>query len=129
MRKKTGIITSAKMTGTVSVIVHRSVFHPLYRKRFRRSSKFLADTTGITDIQVGDTVEIAECRPLSKQKHFRVTEVLNRIPRVSEVQEEEGVEEAVHRKKEAPAQAVKTPAKKEDKKTKASDDLSSSAAS
>lgn len=102
MRTKKGIVSSARMTGTVTVTVHRSVFHPIYKKRFRRSAKFLADTAGIEDLLEGDTVIITECRPLSKRKCFKVTEVVTRIPRVSEVQEEEGVEEAVHRKKDVP---------------------------
>jgi len=102
MRKKKGIITSAKMTGTVTVAVHSHAFHPIYKKRFRKSKKFLADAVGIEDIQEGDTVVITECRPLSKCKHFRITEVVHRIPRVSEIQEEEGVEQAIHREKVAP---------------------------
>lgn len=88
MRHKQGTITSAKMTDTVTVTVHRSVFHPMYKKRFRMSKKFLADTNGMKDLGVGDTVQITECRPISKRKHFKVTEVIKRVPRVSEMVEE-----------------------------------------
>jgi small subunit ribosomal protein S17 len=98
MRTKKGTITSAKMTGTVSVTVESSVLHPIYKKRFKRSRKFLADTTGITDLIAGDTVIITECRPLSKNKYFRVTEVVERVPRVSEIKDEAGIEKLVHRK-------------------------------
>jgi len=84
------------MTGTVSVVVHRFAFHPVYKKLYRKSKKFLADRNGIGDICAGDTVVIEECRPLSKLKRFKVREVLERVPRVSEVLEEEGLEKAIH---------------------------------
>jgi len=100
MRSKKGIVTSAKMTDTVTVTVHRHAFHPIYKKRFRKSKKFLADSTGVEDLQEGDTVIITECRPLSKRKCFKISEVVERVPRVSEIQEEEGIEEAIHGKKE-----------------------------
>jgi small subunit ribosomal protein S17 len=98
MRTKQGTITSAKMTGTVTVTVHRSVFHPIYKKRYRMSKKFLADSRGIEDLGVGDLVEITECRPLSKRKCFKVTEVLKRVPRVSEMAEEASVQTALQSK-------------------------------
>ncbi len=87
MRTKKGIITSAKMQDTVTVTIHRSVFHDKYKKRFSISKKFLADSKGF-DLAVGDEVVIAECRPLSKRKYFRVQEVTKRAPRVSELKEE-----------------------------------------
>lgn len=96
MKSKKGTITSAKMTGTVVVTVHRSVLHPVYKKRYRRSKKFLADP-GTFDLYEGDEVEIVECRPLSKRKCFRVTNILKAAPRVSVFQEESGLEEAMHR--------------------------------
>ncbi|HCI03854.1 MAG: uS17 family ribosomal protein [Candidatus Peribacteraceae bacterium] len=99
MRRKKGVITSAKMTGTVTVTVHRHAFHPIYKKRFRKSKKFLADAKGIDDLIEGDTVVITECRPISKLKKFKVTEVLGRVPRVSDIKEEEGIEEAIHGEK------------------------------
>jgi small subunit ribosomal protein S17 len=98
MRTKIGVITGAKkMKDTVTVTVHRSVLHPLYKKRFRVSTKFLADCKGM-DLAVGDTVEITECRPLSKRKHFRVTNVVKQAPRVSEMAEEAGLESALRSK-------------------------------
>lgn len=99
MTTKKGIITSAKMTGTVTVTVHMQVSHPLYKKSFRSSKKFLADTNKNTDLAVGDEVVIEECRPISKHKHFLVKEVLKRVPRVSEIGEEKGLAEAMHRTK------------------------------
>lgn len=90
MRKKKGVVTSAKMTGTVAVTVHRSIFHPIYQKRYRRSKTFLADARE-HGLHEGDHVVIEECRPLSKHKHFRVVEVLKKAARVDELCEEEGV--------------------------------------
>ena len=90
MKTLKGTVTSAKMIGTVTVTVNRSVFHPLYKKRFPVSKKFLADSKGV-DVGVGDEVVITECRPLSKRKHFRISEITKRAPRVSELQEEAAV--------------------------------------
>ncbi len=87
MRTKIGTVTSAKMQNTVAVTVHRAVMHPTYDKRYRVSKKFLADTNG-HDLAVGDEVTISECRPLSKRKCFKVTEVLKKAPRVSEMKTE-----------------------------------------
>ncbi len=99
MRTKKGTITAAKMTGTVTVTVHRSMFHALYKKRYRMSKKFLADSNGM-DLGVGDSVVITECRPLSKRKCFKVTEVLKRAPRVSEMAEEASLSGVIKRKTE-----------------------------
>lgn len=91
MKQKNGVITATKMQRTVTVTVEHHVYHALYKKRFRRTTKFLADTGDQTDLGVGDKVVITECRPLSKRKRFRITEVLERAPRVSEIVEEEAV--------------------------------------
>jgi small subunit ribosomal protein S17 len=96
---KKGIVTKIASTDTATVIVHRAVFHPLYKKRYRMTKKFLVDT-GKHDLGVGDEVLITEVRPLSKRKHFTITEILKSAPRVDEVKEEEDVEKVIHREKE-----------------------------
>ena len=88
MRTKIGIVTSAKMQKTVAVTVHRYVMHSTYGKRFRRSKKFLADTNGF-DLGVGDEVTISECRPLSKNKCFIVTEIIKQAPRLEDIKTED----------------------------------------
>ena len=98
MRTKKGPIPSAKMTGTVTVTVHRSMVHALYKKRYRMSKKFLADSNG-QELGVGDEVVITECRPLSKRKCFKVTEVLKRAPRVSELADEAAIEGVMRKRK------------------------------
>ncbi|OGJ55737.1 30S ribosomal protein S17 [Candidatus Peribacteria bacterium RIFCSPHIGHO2_02_FULL_52_16] len=110
MRTKKGVITSAKMTGTVTVIVHRAVVHPLYQKRYRMSKKFLADTNS-HDLWVGDEVVITECRPLSKRKCFKVTEILKKAARVSELKEESSLEGLITKKKEEKESKEVSPAK------------------
>lgn len=110
MRTKQGVITSAKMQRTVTVTVHRHVFHALYKKRFRRSKNFLADTAELTDLAVGDLVEITECRPLSKLKRFKVTNVIKRVPRVSEIAEDKSVEGVMRHRR--PSQELRPAGKK-----------------
>ncbi len=114
MRTKKGVVTSAKMTGTVAVTVHTSVMHPVYKKRFRRSKKFLADVNG-HDVHAGDIVVITECRPLSRNKRFKVTEIAVHAPRVDDVAEEASVEKAIHREKHAPVIEKKEENKKKEK--------------
>jgi small subunit ribosomal protein S17 len=95
MITKKGTITSAKkMTNTVTVTVHRHLVHPVYKKSYRLSKKFLADTNGM-DLYLGDEVTIQECRPLSKRKHFKVTEIIKAAPRVSEMAVEKKVAAAM----------------------------------
>lgn len=78
MRTKKGIVTSAgKITNTVTVTVTRYVVHPVYQKRYPVSKKFLADTNG-QEVKEGYVVMIGECRPLSKKKHFKIVEVLEK---------------------------------------------------
>jgi len=76
MRTKRGIITSAKMQGTVTVTVDTSRMHKIYKKRYKQSKNFLADSKGFDNLKEGDEVEIVECKPLSKRKRFKVTEVI-----------------------------------------------------
>jgi small subunit ribosomal protein S17 len=72
-----GRVISNKMQKTVTVLLERQVAHPLYGKIVRRSTKVHAhDANG--ECKEGDTVRIAECRPLSKTKRFRVVEIVAR---------------------------------------------------
>lgn len=75
MRTIKGVITSSKMQNTVVVTVHTYKNHPIYKKRFRVSKKYYADTAGNT-CHEGDTVVIAETRPVSKLKRWKVTDVI-----------------------------------------------------
>ncbi len=78
-RRKTriGVVTSDKMTKTIVVTINSLVRHPLYARTLRQSKKFKAhDENGIA--HVGDTVEIMETRPLSKDKCWRVLRLVER---------------------------------------------------
>lgn len=112
MKTKQGIITSAAMQNTVTVTVHRYKLHPMYSKRYRMSKKFLADTNDMKDLGIGDEVVIAECRPISKRKHFLVTEVIKRAPRTAQLKEETSIAAPVKEEAKAP--------EKKEKKTKSS---------
>lgn len=77
VRTKTGRVVSDKMEKTIVVAVENLVEHPLYKKRVRRTKKFHAhDETN--DAHVGDVVRIAETRPVSKQKTWRLLEIVRR---------------------------------------------------
>ena len=72
-RTMEGRVVSNKADKTVTVLVERRVMHPLYKKFFKRSKKYLAhDETNACNI--GDLVMIEECRPLSARKTWTVTE-------------------------------------------------------
>ena len=72
-----GRVSSNKGAKTVTVVIDRQEQHGLYGKLLRRSTKLHAhDEKG--ECHEGDLVRIAECRPLSRTKHFRVVEVLAR---------------------------------------------------
>ena len=74
-KSQVGRVTSAAMQKTVTVAVDRIVQHPLYKKRMRKTSKFLAhDEAGAC--KVGDRVRIVETRPLSARKRWRVEKIL-----------------------------------------------------
>ena len=74
--EKVGVVVSAKMQKTVVVAVERLIRHELYRKTLKRTSTFMAhDETGA---KRGDRVRIQETRPLSKNKRWRVVEVVER---------------------------------------------------
>lgn len=67
----TGVVVSDRMQDTIVVAVNRFVKHPKYRKFIKRTKKYHAHDAGNTK-SIGDTVEIVECRPISKRTHFRV---------------------------------------------------------
>jgi len=78
-RRKTqvGIVISDKMDKTVTVLVERLAKHPIYKKYIRKRAKFKAhDEHNVC--RIGDKVLIVETRPLSKEKRWRVREVVEK---------------------------------------------------
>jgi small subunit ribosomal protein S17 len=74
---RVGVVSSDKSDKTVTVLVERTMAHPLYGKRVKRSKKYHAHDEN-NEYRVGDTVRIAETRPLSKTKRWRVVELIER---------------------------------------------------
>ncbi|MCY0900022.1 MAG: 30S ribosomal protein S17 [Firmicutes bacterium] len=72
-----GIVVSDKMQKTVVVAVESLVTHPLYGRRLRRTKRYKAHDED-NQCRVGDRVRIVETRPLSKEKRWRVVEILER---------------------------------------------------
>ena len=76
-KARVGAVTSNAMDKTVTVTVERTVPHPLYKKTVKRTKKFKAHDKD-NSCNVGDVVRIAETRPMSKTKRWRVTEIVRR---------------------------------------------------
>ena len=76
-RTITGRVVSDKMDKTVSVAIERLIKHPVYGKYMRRTSKVLAHDAA-NECKPGDTVQISECRPISKNKSWSVVNVVER---------------------------------------------------
>lgn len=74
-RTLTGKVVSDKGDKSITVLIERSVQHPLYGKMIRRSTKFNAHDENNT-AKTGDVVSIRECRPISKTKSWTLVEVL-----------------------------------------------------
>ncbi len=74
---KVGTVVSAGMDKTVVVKVQSVVIHKLYHRFVQRTRKFMAHDES-NDCKVGDKVQIMECRPLSRNKRFRVVRVIER---------------------------------------------------
>ena len=75
LRTITGKVVSNKMDKTITVLVERVVKHPVYGKYIKRSTKMMAHD-GQNVCQEGDVVSITSCRPISKNKAFKLVEVL-----------------------------------------------------
>ncbi len=78
-RKKSriGVVTSNKMQKTITVAIERKVKHPLYGKFVKKTSKFAAHDEK-DECNIGDIVRIMETRPLSKNKTWRLVEIIER---------------------------------------------------
>ncbi len=77
IRTVTGKVLSNRMDKTISVSVERLVKHPVYGKYVRRTSKLLAHDEK-NECNEGDVVTIAECRPYSKRKSWRLVDIVER---------------------------------------------------
>jgi small subunit ribosomal protein S17 len=76
-KERIGKVTSNKMQKTITVAVDRKVKHPIYGKFINRTTKFKAHDEANT-AGIGDTVRIMETRPLSKDKRWRLVEIIEK---------------------------------------------------
>ncbi len=77
-KEKIGLVTSNKMDKSIIVSVERKVKHPKYGKFLKKTTKFVAHDEA-NSCNVGDTVKIMETRPISKNKCWRLVEVLEKV--------------------------------------------------
>ncbi|HTN09116.1 30S ribosomal protein S17 [Agriterribacter sp.] len=76
-KTKIGVVTSNRMEKTVTVEIERKVKHPMYGKFVKKTTKFHAHDEK-NECGIGDTVKIMEARPLSKTKHWRLVEIVEK---------------------------------------------------
>ena len=76
-KTRTGKVTSNKMDKTVVVAIENHVKHPLYNKIVKKTYKLKAHDEN-NDCNIGDTVKVMETRPLSKDKRWRLVEIVER---------------------------------------------------
>ena len=76
-KEKIGVVTSNKMEKSIVVMVERKVKHPLYGKFVKKSTKFIAHDDE-NSCNEGDTVKIMETRKMSKNKNWRLVDIIER---------------------------------------------------
>jgi len=76
-KERVGVVTSNKMEKSIVVSIERKVKHALYGKFLKKTSKFIAHDEE-NSCNEGDTVRIMETRPLSKNKNWRLVEIIER---------------------------------------------------
>ncbi len=76
-RERVGVVVSDSMDKSIVIVVKRKVKHPIYGKFVNKSSKFMAHDEE-NNAHAGDTVKISETRPLSKNKRWRLVEIIER---------------------------------------------------
>ena len=76
-KERTGVVVSNKMSKSIVVAVERKVKHPIYGKFIKKTTKFMAHDEK-NESNVGDLVLIAETRPMSKNKNWRLKQIIER---------------------------------------------------
>jgi small subunit ribosomal protein S17 len=76
-KSRIGIVVGNKMNKSIIVAMERKVAHPLYRKYYKKTAKFMAHDEN-NECGIGDTVKIMETRPLSKFKKWRLVEIIEK---------------------------------------------------
>jgi small subunit ribosomal protein S17 len=76
-KEKVGTVVSNKMQKSITIAVNRKVKHPIYGKFMNKTTKFMAHDEK-NEAGIGDTVRVAETRPLSKSKRWRLVEIIEK---------------------------------------------------
>lgn len=76
-KERIGVVTGDKMQKSITVVVQRRVKHPIYGKFITKSKKYIAHDEEDT-CKMGDKVKIAETKPISKRKKWRLVEIIER---------------------------------------------------
>jgi small subunit ribosomal protein S17 len=76
-KERVGKVVSNKMVKSITVLVETKYKHPIYGKFLSKSKKFMAHDEN-QEANIGDTVRIMECRPLSKNKRWRLVSIIER---------------------------------------------------
>ena len=76
-RVLSGVVVSNKADKTIVIAVVRQVAHPLYKKYFKRTNKFMAHDE-LNECKIGDKVKVRESRPLSARKRWELVEIIER---------------------------------------------------
>lgn len=106
-----GRVVSTKMKGSATVLVERVAMHPLYKKTFIQSKRYLVDAPAV--VKEGDMVEMIKIRPISKNKHWGIVKVVGK-----------NLEEITEEKLKAEAEKVIAEVMPEEKKTEEPSDVS-----
>ena len=107
-----GTVTSDKRDKTITVSIVSRETHPLYRKQYTKTRKYTAHDEK-NEAKVGDRVEIAMCRPISKTKSYTLVKVIEKSRGAVELKE--GVTEVVHEEKVGADEIAKAKAAKAEK--------------
>lgn len=90
----TGRVVSTKLKNTATVLISRIAMHSLYKKTFVRTKRYLVeDLIGVKD---GDIVEIIKCKPISKNKHWKIKKVIGQdLAEIVEAQQKKAAAEVI----------------------------------
>ena len=76
-KSRVGVVVSTKMNKSILVAMERKVAHPIYKKYFKKTPKLMAHDEN-NECGIGDTVKLMETRPLSKNKKWRLVEIIQK---------------------------------------------------
>lgn len=89
-----GRVTSTKLKNTATVLVERTAMHSLYKKTYLRSKKYLVDD--VLNVKDGDIVEIVKCKPVSKNKHWKIVKVIGKnLAEIVEAEQKKAAEKII----------------------------------